>query len=31
MSSKVTTLVVSLLAIAEGHSNDKDVLREANT
>ena len=31
MSTKVATLVVSLLALAEGQSNDRDVLREANT
>ena len=31
MSSKVATLVVSLLAIAEGRSTDREALREANT
>ena len=31
MSSKVATLVVSLLAIAEGRSTDREVLREANS
>ena len=31
MSTKVATLVVSLLALAEGQSNDRNVLREANT
>jgi hypothetical protein len=30
MSSKVATLIVGLLAIAEGRSNDHEVLREAN-
>ena len=31
MSSKVATLVVSLLAIAEGRSTDREALREANS
>ena len=31
MSSKVATLVVGLLAIAEGRSSDRNMLREANT
>ena len=31
MSSKVATLVVGLLAIAEGRSADRNTLREANT
>ena len=31
MSSKVATLVLSLLAIAEGQSTDREVLREANS
>ena len=31
MSSRVATLVVGLLAIAEGRSNDREILREANT
>jgi hypothetical protein len=31
MSSKVATLVVGLLAIAEGRSSDRETLREANT
>ena len=30
MSSKVATLVVGLLAIAEGRSTDRNMLREAN-
>ena len=30
MSSKVATLIVGLLAIAEGRSDDRNLLREAN-
>ncbi len=30
MTSKVATLIVGLLAIAEGQSNDHELLREAN-
>jgi len=30
MSSKVTTLLVGLLAFAEGRTNDTEMLREAN-
>jgi len=31
MSTKVATLVVSLLAMAEGRNSDRNVLRDANT
>lgn len=30
MSSKVATLLLGLLALAEGRSNDREMLREAN-